>query len=115
MFCVFREFCGSKYLCKSVKSVGEYSLSVCSVFREICGSKYLCKSVKSVGEYSLPVCSVFREFCGSKYLCKSVKSVGEYSLPVCSVNSVNSVGVLFWLRGYGRDAIPSYVGDKCPH
>ena len=24
MFCVFREFCGSKYLCKSVKSVGEY-------------------------------------------------------------------------------------------
>ena len=51
---------------------------------------------------------VFREFCGSKYLCKSVKSVGEYSLPVCSVNSVNSVGVLFWLRGYGKDAIPSY-------
>ena len=51
---------------------------------------------------------VFREFCGSKYLCKSVKSVGEYSLPVCSVNSVNSVGVLFWLRGYGRDAKPSY-------
>ena len=67
------------------------------VFREFCGSKYLCKSVKSVGEYSLPVCSV-----------NSVKSVGEYSLPICSVNSVNSVGVLFWLRGYGRDAIPSY-------
>ncbi len=67
MFCVFREFCGSKYLCKSVKSVGEYSLPVCSVC-----------SVNSVGV---------------KYLCKSVKSVGEYSLPVCSVNSVNSVGV----------------------
>ena len=31
MFCVFREFCGSKYLCKSLKSVGEYSLPVCSV------------------------------------------------------------------------------------
>ena len=31
MFCVFREFCGSKNLCKSVKSVGEYSLPVCSV------------------------------------------------------------------------------------
>ena len=31
MFCVFREFCGSKYLCKSVKYVGEYSLPVCSV------------------------------------------------------------------------------------
>ena len=38
MFCVFREICGSKYLCKSVKSVGEYSLPVCSV-----------NSVKSVG------------------------------------------------------------------
>ena len=37
MFCVFREFCGSKYLCKSVKSVGEYSLPVCSEFREFCG------------------------------------------------------------------------------
>ena len=47
MFCVFREFCGSKYLCKSVKSVGEYSLPVCSV-----------NSVNSVGEYSLPICSV---------------------------------------------------------
>ncbi len=40
MFCVFREFCGSKYLCKSVKSVGEYSLPICSV-----------NSVKSVGEH----------------------------------------------------------------
>ena len=80
MFCVFREFCGSKYLCKSVKSVGEYSLSVCSV-----------NSVNSMGV---------------KYLCKSVKSVGEYSLPVCSVNSVNSVGVLFWLRG-GRVKTPN--------
>ena len=37
---------------------------------------------------------VFREFCGSKYLCKSVKSVGEH---YCSR-----------VRGYGRDAIPSY-------
>ena len=69
------------------------------VFREFCGSKYLCKSVKSVGEYSLPVCSV-----------NSVNSVGEYSLPICSVNSVNSVGEHYCsrLRGYGRDAIPSY-------
>ena len=40
MFCVFREFCGSKYLCKSVKSVGEYSLPVCSV-----------NSVNSVGGF----------------------------------------------------------------
>ena len=41
MFCVFREFCGSKYLCKSVKSVGEYSLPVCSV-----------NSVNSVGGFN---------------------------------------------------------------
>ena len=67
------------------------------VFREFCGRIF-----------SASLFCVFREFCGSKYLCKSVKSVGEYSLPICSVNSVNSVGVLFWLRGYGRDAIPSY-------
>ena len=42
MFCVFREFCGSKYLCKFVKSVGEYSLPVCSV-----------NSVNSVGGFNI--------------------------------------------------------------
>ena len=42
MFCVFREFCGSKYLCKSVKSVGEYSLPVYSV-----------NSVNSVGGFNI--------------------------------------------------------------
>ena len=42
MFCVFREFCGSKYLCKSVKSVGEYPLPVCSV-----------NSVNSVGGFNI--------------------------------------------------------------
>ena len=30
MFCVFREFCGSKYLCKSVKSVGEFNIGALS-------------------------------------------------------------------------------------
>ena len=55
--------------------------------------------------YSHRIHGTHRTFC--LHLCKSVKSVGEYSLPVCSVNSVNSVGVLFWLRGYGRDAIPT--------
>ena len=135
MFCVFREFCGSKYLCKSVQSVGEYPLPVCSVCSvksvgaslRLRGRSLLLKrklprnsrnTQKFIVEKKLPQISriytdvskmfcVFREFCGSKYLCKSVKSVGEYSLPVCSVNSVNSVGVLFWLRGYGRDAIPT--------
>ena len=77
MFCVFREFCGSKYLCKSVQSVGEYPLPVCSV-----------NSVNSVGVFTL-----------YKYLCGSVQSVGEYPLPVCSVCSVKSVGASLRLRG----------------
>ena len=42
MFCVFREFCGSKYLCESVQSVGEYPLPVCSV-----------NSVNSVGGFNI--------------------------------------------------------------
>ena len=120
MFCEFREFCGSKYLCESVQSVGEYSLPVCSVCSvksvgaslRLRGRSLLLKrklprnsrnTQKFIAEKKLPQISriytdvskmfcVFREFCGSKYLCKSVKSVGEYSLPVCSVNSVNSVG-----------------------
>jgi len=69
------------------------------VFREFCGRIF-----------SASLFCEFREFCGSKYLCKSVKSVGEYSLPGCSVNSVKSVGEHYCsrVRGYGRDAIPSY-------
>ena len=61
MFCVFREFCGSKYLCKSVKSVGEYSLPVCSV-----------NSVKSVGEH----------------YCSRVRGYGRDAIP--SYNSVGT-------------------------
>ena len=127
LFCEFREFCGSKYLCKSVKSVGEYSLPVCSVNSvksvgaslRLRGRSLLLKrklpqnsqnSQKFIAEKKLPQISriytdasklfcEFREFCGSKYLCKSVKSVGEYSLPVCSVNSVKSVGASLRLRG----------------
>ena len=45
MFCVFREFCGSKYLCESVQSVGEYSLPVCSVNSV--------NSVNSVGGFNI--------------------------------------------------------------
>ena len=124
-----------KYLCGSVQSVGEYPLPVCSVCSvksvgaslRLRGRSLLLKrklprnsrnTQKFIVEKKLPQISriytdvskmfcVFREICGSKYLCKSVKSVGEYSLPVCSVNSVNSVGVLFWLRGYGIPAIPT--------
>ena len=63
-----------------------------------------------------------------KNLCTSVKSVGGYSPPEASVYSVNSVGGLaqtnlewvLWkefggLRGYGRDAIPSYENSHRLH
>ena len=76
--------------------------------------KLLCTSVKSVGGYSPPEASVY-----------SVKSVGEYPPPEASVYSVNSVGGLvqtnlewvLWkefggLRGYGRNAIPSYFCEN---
>ena len=78
---------------------------------------HLCTSVKSVGGSSPPEASVY-----------SVKSVGEYPPPEASVNSVNSVGGLaqtnlewvLWkefggLRGYGRDAIPSYENSHRLH
>ena len=91
-----QKFIAEKKLPQNSRIYTDVSKMFC-VFREFCGRIF-----------SASLFCVFREFCGSKYLCKSVKSVGEYSLPICSVNSVNSVGVLFWLRGYGRDAIPSY-------
>ena len=96
MFCVFREFCGSKYLCKSVKSVGEYPLPVCSVCSvksvgaslRLRGRSLLLKrklpqntqiSQKFIAENRLPQISriytdasklfcEFREFCGSFYV-----------------------------------------------
>ena len=71
--------------------------------------------MKSVGGSSPPEASVY-----------SVQSVGEYPPPEASVNSVNSVGGLAqanleWVlwkefggrRGYGRDAIPSYICAIC--
>ena len=93
-FCVFCEFRG-----RTLRS-----LTICV---------HLCASV---GGSSPPEASVY-----------SVKSVGEYPPPETSVNSVNSVGGLaqtnlewvLWkefggLRGYGRDAIPSYIcGHQC--
>ena len=95
-----------KNLCTSVKSVGGSSTPETSVY-----------SVKSVGEYPPPEASV-----------NSVNSVGEYPLPEISVNSVSSVGGLaqtnlewvLWkefggLRGYGRDAIPSYENSHGLH
>ena len=108
------------HLCASVKSVGGSSPPEDSVYsvKSVGGSsppEASVYSVKSVGEYPPPEASVY-----------SVKSVGEYPPLETSVNSVNSVGGLaqanlewvLWkefggLRGYGRDAIPSYICAIC--
>ena len=83
--------------------------------KRLAEKKNLCTSVKSVGEYPPPEASVY-----------SVQSVGEYPPPEASVYSVQSVGGLAqanleWVlwkefggrRGYGRDAIPSYICAIC--
>ena len=115
LFCEFREFFGSKYLCKSVKSVGEYPLPVCSV----CSVKSVGASLRLRGRSLLLRRNSHRIHRIHRSLLlrrNSHRFHGFTQMQAnCSVNSVNSVGVLFWLRGYGRDAIPSYVGDKCPH
>ena len=54
MFCVFREFCGSKYLCKAVKSVGEYSLPVCSVNSVNSVGEHCCSRVRGYGKDAIP-------------------------------------------------------------
>ena len=95
-FCVFCEFCGRtahhKYLCKSVKSVGE------KIFPQNARNSQKLLAEKSLPQISTDVhryrrvwhpCHthaakfcVFCEFCGRtvhpKYLCKSVKSVGGH-------------------------------------
>ena len=72
---------------------------------------HLCASVPSVGGSSLPEVSV-----------RSVRSVGISFLPRISQIYTDTYGALFshrihrihriWQRGYGRDAIPSYI---CAH
>ena len=72
---------------------------------------HLCASVSSVGGSSLPEVSV-----------RSVRSVGISFLPRISQIYTDTYGALFshrihrihriWQRGYGRDAIPSYI---CEH
>ena len=107
MFCVFREICGSLIKAAWEKFIAEKKLPQNSQnSQKFIAEKKLPQISRIYTDVSKMFC-VFREFCGSKYLCKSVQSVGEYPLPVCSVNSVNSVGVLFWLRGYGIPAIPT--------
>ena len=95
-FCVFCEFCGRtahhKYLCKSVKSVGE------KIFPQNARNSQKLLAEKSLPQISTDVhryrrvwhpchthATKFCEFCGRtahhKYLCKSVKSVGEKKFP----------------------------------
>ena len=90
----------------------------------------LCKSVQSVGDFSLQEASAFRGFCGSTTAClvgaaeraappeiASVPSVEVSSQQEISVRSVGSVGgysmnVGAWVR---QDAIPSYtMGSEMP-
>ena len=91
-FCEFCEFCGRtahpKYLCKSVKSVGEKifqqnarNLLVEKSLPQMSTDAHRCRRVwHSCHTHAAKFC-VFCEFCGRtahpKYLCKSVKSVGE--------------------------------------
>ena len=105
----------------SVKSVGEpYVATKLSSHRihgtqkRLAEKKNLCTSVKSVGGSSPPEASVY-----------SVNSVGEYPPPETSVNSVGGLAQanlewVLWkefggLRGYGRDAIPSYENSHRLH
>ena len=94
-FCVFCEFCGRtahhKYLCKSVKSVGE------KIFPQNARNSQKLLAEKSLPQISTDVhryrrvwhpchthATKFCEFCGRtahpKYLCRSVKSVEGSSL-----------------------------------
>ena len=97
-FCVFREFCGKIVLwlpyprCPPNSFHRTHSKFVCASpptefteFTEASGGGYSPTDFTeyteaSGGGYSPPVVSVFREFCGR---------------------------IVLWLRGYGRDAIPS--------
>ena len=95
-FCVFREFCGKlsqqKVLCKSVKSVGVFLSRKFCVFCEICG-RFSQLKVLCIPRILWEII-ISRRFCGFRKFC------GRFSL---------------WVRGYGKDAIPSYntsVGQR---
>ena len=82
---------------------------------------HLCSSVPSVGGSSLSEVSVRSVLiCGSPFSARvsvrSVRSVGISFLPRISQIYTDTYGALFshriWQRGYGRNAIPSYI---CEH
>ena len=99
MFCVFREFCGSKYLCKSVKSVGEYSLPVCSV--------------NSVGGFNIGALS---DMLVHFLLWQAAKPSGDKCTPLeCTLIKTSSAGttVLHGDRCRQRDSIGCCCGTPC--
>ena len=101
MFCVFREFCGSKYLCKSVKSVGEYSLPVCSV-----------NSVNSVGGFNIGALS---DMLVHFLLWQAAKPSGDKCTPWSVPPKTSSAGttVLHGDRCRQQDSIGCCCGTPC--
>ena len=101
MFCVFREFCGSKYLCKSVKSVGEYSLPVCSV-----------NSVNSVGGFNIGALS---DMLVHFLLWQAAKPSGDKCTPWSVPPKTSSAGTtaLRADRCRQRDSIGCCCGTPC--
>ena len=120
-FCEFRAFCGNlfpptdftdlhRYLGCAVLPQNSQNL-VAWVWQGCHTLLHLCASVSSVGGSSLPEVSV-----------SSVRSVGISFLPRISQIYTDTYGALFshgihgihrtCQRGYGRDAIPSYI---CAH
>ena len=100
-FCEFCVFCGTSHapvnLCKSVQSVG-------GLFSTLLQNRLAEMFSHRFHRFSQMVCVWISV--------NSVYSVGLPTPPVDLCESVQSVGELFWLRGYGRDAIPSYSATK---
>ena len=113
------------HLCASVRICGRlFSARSFCVFCEFCGRTL--RSHQTIFPQNSR--NTQKRLAEKKNLCASVKSVGKYPPLETSVNSVNSVGGLaqtnlewvLWkefggLRGYGRDAIPSYENSHGLH
>ncbi len=101
MFCVFREFCGSKYLCESVQSVGKYPLPVCSV-----------NSVNSVGGFNIGALS---DMLVHFLLWQAAKPSGDKCTPWSVLPKTSSAGTtaLRADRCRQQDSIGCCCGTPC--
>ncbi len=113
-FCEFCVFCGTSHapvnLCKSVQSVGGlFSTLLQNRLAEMFSHRIHRTDWQSMFFHRFSQMVRVWSSVNSVY---SVDSVGPPTLPVNLCKSVQSVGELFWLRGYGRDAIPSYRATK---